>query len=280
MNVSIGFGAGLGRQEKVSDFWQVYYILENLKKQNVLSRDFDENDVNDVAQLASSLRNKRFFDARLRKIGELSSLDSLLHQKKLIENTDMAYFTTLNDYWTYGNFPNRESGRVLKLWLAPDFSLKSQKNNDADVDYSDMIRLSSNLSFSCKKQINLFWERRVSISLSNYTLIDTTGAGYSKYPDNQFIANANLGYGFFPDSRSSMTVDMGYSGKNQIMDDYTTEASGEWINEVYFNFSAFYYISPQIQINGNLMFNYRDKEYNDIKPIYFSYSLGLRYAIF
>jgi hypothetical protein len=280
LNVSIGFGAGLGRQEKVSDFWQVYYILENLKKQNALSRDFDENDVNDVAQLASILKNKRFFDARLRKIAELSSLDSLLRQKKLLETADMAYFTTLNDYWTYGNFPVRVSGRELKLWLAPEFDFYTSKKDNDEMDYSDNIRLSTNISFRCTKQINLFWERRMNINFSNYTRIDTTDTKYSNEPNNQLIANANLGFGFFPDSRTSLSADMGYSGMNSLIDYNPEEAESEWINGINFNLSAYYYISPRIQINGHFGISYWDKQYNVIKPFYMNYNIGLRYAIF
>ena len=39
-NISVGFGAGTGRMEKVSDLWQTYYILEKLKDQKKKGKGF------------------------------------------------------------------------------------------------------------------------------------------------------------------------------------------------------------------------------------------------
>lgn len=87
----VDMGLGLGRMENVSDLWQAYYILVKLKQQESLSRELTENDIFEFASFTSKLKNKRFFDARLRKIAELQALDSLLHRKGLIENSDVAY---------------------------------------------------------------------------------------------------------------------------------------------------------------------------------------------
>jgi hypothetical protein len=106
-NALIDLGVGMGRMEKVSDLWQAYYILEKLKKQKSLVRELNEKDIFEFASFASKLKNKRFFDARLRKIAELQAIDSLLHKQGLIEGSDISYFTTLNDYWSFAYFRDR-----------------------------------------------------------------------------------------------------------------------------------------------------------------------------
>lgn len=279
-NISVGFGVGTGRMEKESDLWQTYYILEKLKDQNSLSRTMDEKDIFEVATFVSKLKNKRFFDARLQKIAELTALDSVLQNLGLVADTDMAYFTTLNDYWSYGNFPDRESGRILKFWLSPEYSMHSKKPNKASTEFSDKTSLVSNISFNCAKQLNLFWERKLNILISNETLIDTTGEYYNNSPANLLYTGANIGYGFYPDSRTSISGYIGYSGYNRVILNSSSEIPNSWTNAVYLKFSGYYYLSPQLQITGNLSINYSDKGYNEINPFYMNYNLGLRYAIF
>lgn len=279
-DVSVGFGAGIGRMEKVSDLWQTYYILEKLKAQNSLSRELEEKDIFEVATFVSKLKNKRFFDARLQKIAELTALDSVLQKQGLVEDTDIDYFTTLNDYWSYGNFPNRESGKVLKIWLSPEYNMYSRKPNEGDAEFSDKTSFVSNISFNCTKQLNLYWERKLNLLISNETLIDTTGAYYSNYPANRIYTGANFGYGYYPNSRTSISGHLGYSGQNSVILNSSSEISNDWMNWVYFDLTAYYYISPQIQITGSLRMNYSDKSYNEINSFFMNYNLGLRYAIF
>jgi hypothetical protein len=280
LNVSIGIGAGTGRMEKVSDLWQTYYILKKLKAQNSLSRDVEEKDIFEVATFVSKLKNKRFFDARLQKITELTALDSVLHQQGLVEQTDIAFFTTLNDFWSYGNFPDRESGRVLKFWLSPAYNLYSKKPNDSSTEFSDKTSFASSISFNCTKQINLYWERKLNVLISDETLIDTTGEYYSNTPKNLFYTGANIGFGFYPDSRTSISGYIGYSGYNRVVLNGSSELPNDWTNSGYLKFTGYYYISPQLQITGNLRMDYIDKNYNETNPFYLTYNLGLRYAIF
>ena len=280
LTASVGFGAGIGRMEKVSDLWQTYYILEKLKGQNSLSREPEEKDVFELATFFSKLKNKRFFDARLQKIAELTALDSILHKQGLVEDTDIAYFTTLNDYWSYGNFPDRESGRVLKIWISPEYNMHSKKPNEGNTEFSDKTSFVSSISFNCTKQINLHWERKLNVLISNETLIDSTGAYYSNYPANRIYTGANLGYGYYPNSRTSISGYLGYYGQNSVILNSSGEIPNDWINRGYFDLTAYYYISPQIQITGRIMMNYSDKSYNEINAFFMNYNLGLRYAIF
>ena len=278
-NVLVGFGAGTGRMEKVSDLWQTYYILEKLKAQKSLLRDPEEKDIMEVARFVSKLKNKRFFDFRLQKIAELQALDSTLRKQGLVSDSDMLYFTTLNDYWSYGNFPDRESGKVLKFSLSPMYAMNTEKSNVND-QYFAKFSLISNASFNCTKQVNLFWERKLSVWISNETLVDTTGGSFEDYRSNLFRTGANIGYGFYPDSRTSISGNLGYTGQNLSIYNVRYDTPNEWINRLFINLSAYYYLSPQLQITGNFGMNYSDKGPDEKNPFYLTYNLGLRYAIF
>jgi hypothetical protein len=279
LNLQVGFGGGTGRMEKVSDLWQTYYILEKLKAQKSLTRNPEEKDIVELAAFVSKLKNKRFFDARLQKIAELTALDSVLHNQGLVEETDIAYFTTLNDYWSYGHFPDRESGKVLKFSMTPMYAMKTDKSNYYSTQYSGKVSLIADASFNFSKQLNLYWEQKLSAWISNETLVDTTGEDFSYFP-NLFRTGASIGYGFYPNSRTSISGNLGYSGQNTSIYSARYNTPNEWINRVFLHFGVYYYISPQLQISGNFSMNYADKNYNETNPFYLTYNLGLRYAIF
>jgi len=276
----IDLGVGIGRMEKVSDLWQSYYILEKLKEQKSLVRELDEKDIFEFASLASKLKNKRFFDARLQKIAELQALDSLLNKQGLIEGSDISYFTTLNDYWSFAYFRDRESGRIVKFWLSPQYSRYSYKSVGTSSQITTNTNLVSNLSFNCTKQLNLFWDRHLNILLSNETLIDKTGSNSDNYPKNLFHTDVNFGFDFFPNSRTSVSASVGYGGSEGVYQAYTETFTKQWSNRIYFNVDGVYYISPQLQITGNYRIGYSDKIYNAFNTTIMNYNLGLRYAIF
>lgn len=277
--VSAGMGIGIGRIEKVSDLWQAYYILEKLKQQKSLSRELQEKDVFEFAKLASLLKNKRFFDARLRKIAELQALDSLLKNQGLIHESEIAYFTTLNDYWSYGNFGKRKSGKELKFQLSPEYNIEYYKTRTATPISTSMLNLVAKLQFDCSKQFNLFWDRNIHIDVVNTTLLAKDEDVPDDFPGNLFGTNASLGFGFYPDSRTQLRLSANYHGGEQPTY-IKSNTSKAWFNEFSLNMEANYYISPQFQITANLNGNYWFSDYNSSKGHDIYYNLGVRYAIF
>lgn len=283
-NLGMGLGAGFGRLENVSDLVQAHYILESLKKQNSLHMDLTEKNIYEFATLSSRLKNKRFFDSRLRKIAELQALDSLLHKQGLIKEPDISYFTTLNDYWNFTGFPNRVSGSVLKLLVSPELWNSRGKSLNTSLVKSSKTYLNSNLSFEYNKQLNLFWERIFNVEVSNSTLIDQSGKDLNNYPDNfpknLLRSSLDIGYGFYPNTRTAVHTSIGYIGKEEPTYQDIGIQSKFWKNEIYFGFNGGYYISPQLQVYGNLNLSYGFEEYSNGDHKRLNYNLGLRYAIF
>ena len=279
LTLSAGLGVGTGRIERVNDLWQGYYILEKLKQQNSLSRDLQEQDIFEFSRFISVLKNKRFFDARLRKIAELQSLDSIMHTQNLIDYSDISYFTTLNDYWSYGSFWERKSGKELKFQLLPEFTSEYYKSSNSASYSPTKANLISKVLFDCSKQLNLSWERNVHIDVINTTLIAKNGDESENYPGNLISTHASFGYGFFPDSRTRLGFTGMYSG-NEYPDYEGESMTKYWMNNFTLNFAANYFISPQLQITGNFNGNYGFSGHNSWRNHNINYNLGLRYAIF
>lgn len=281
-NVAIGLGAGYGRKEKVSDLWQAYYILESLKKQNSLVGELNEKDIFEFASFTSKLKNKRFFDFRLRKIAELQALDSLLHKQGLIKDSDILYFTTLNDYWNFCDFPDRESGRVFKFWLSPEYWANRHKSLNNSSTNNNTTFLKSNISFECDKQLNLFWERIVKFDLSNVTLLNQTDENITNKPKNLLYTSLEMRYGFYPNTRTGLHASVGYVGKEVTTSPYQSPnlPSKYWNNEINMGLNVMYYISPQLQLYGNFNLTHGFEAYQNGSHKRFGYNLGLRYAIF
>ncbi|MBL7967589.1 MAG: hypothetical protein JNK09_11360 [Prolixibacteraceae bacterium] len=278
-SISAGVGIGKGRIESVNDLWQGYYILEKLKKQNSLDRDLNEQDIFEFASFISKLKNKRFFDYRLRKIAELKALDSILHKQNLIKNSNIAYFSTLNDYWSFPIYFDRKSGKEIKLAITPEYSRNYFKSNSIAANTPAVTNLISTLEFDYSKQGNLFWERNFKIGFNNTTLLAKNGDVEENLPNNLIGTNVSYGFGFFPDSRTRIQLTSRYSG-NQ-----STNYTGEdmkigWMNNFVILFQLAYFISPQIQIAGDFNGRYWQSNLNSWHGHNINYSLALRYAIF
>lgn len=279
----LGLGAGIGRMELVSDYWQAYYILGDLKKQGSLLRDLEEKDIYEFATLASQLKNKRFFDSRLKKIDEMKSIDSLMQKQHLTEHGDISYFTTLNDYWNFANISYRSSGRVLKILLTPVHGYRFDKELGKITNTIHETNLSTGIDFSSAKQLNLFWERYFHLSLSNQTKFDENGS-IIKYPKNFQGINSGMSWNYYPNFRTQFKTSISYigsqfaSGVNQD----ETKYKKAWSNALFFLSSAYYYLSPQLRIEASIRAYYIDKRH-DLGPkekLDITYSLGFRYAIF
>lgn len=283
-NAQLGLGGGIGRIEYVSDYWQAYYILEELKEQGKLARNLEERDIYEFATLASQLKSKRFFDFRLKKIDEMKSLDSLLHQTRLIDQGDITYFSTLSDYWNFANISYRSSGKVFKVLVTPYFGYEYNKESDETKHTDSFTNVKSAISLNCNKQLNLFWERFFNLNFSNFTTINDDNNSFYEYPDNFLQFNSNLGWGYYPNFRTQLKTSLSYSAAQIIsgLNEAKTKYEKVWTSSIDFNGSLYYYLSPQLRIEGNLGANYYDKRpgISQEEKLDISYRLGFKYSIF
>lgn len=279
-DASFGIGAGLGRIEPVSDLWQSYYILKKLETKGLLNRNLTDDDIFEFAKTATQLKNKRFFDFRLRKISELETLDSLTHKQGLISDNSVGYITTLNDYWNFATIPDRYAGRELKLIVTPEYWESISQTNDEAKDKSHGTRLRPSINFRCHKPQNLYWDRIVHINLTENMILDQPN---EEIPSNYLLTNASIGWNYYPNFRTTAGVYLYYSGQEspkQQENDYKKF----WRNRFGVGGNLTYYISPQLQISSHIScyYNHKDESYNltQKNEIQLSYNLSLSYAIF
>jgi len=85
LSTGYAIGFGKGRIENVTDAQMAYNILNDLKKNNLLSADFNNEDINGLAKTITRLNNTRLFDFRRKHIFELKQIDSFFKCQRIGE---------------------------------------------------------------------------------------------------------------------------------------------------------------------------------------------------
>lgn len=300
-NIRLNAGWGKGRIEWVKDAIQAVYIFQELSHKGMLSRRVNNDEIWELSQLVSTVKNKRFFDSRLHLIDEISQVDSFFVANDLIKEGQAAYFTTLYDYWLNAESFDRFSGTRFETLF--EGSLTSNKNNSQDQltqanDWEQNNRhktLTWKNQFTYEKPVNLWWQN------SAFALFET---GYSDYHlksptiENRYKAFVTSLYGsyswsYYPNTRTSFSADLSqrltFAKELDPEDDHQL-----FINDLFLPFSSkttvvgrvYYYISPQLRFFGNVVLDgYLIKD-NTVEPHTnyfnkrFSGGIGLTYAIY
>lgn len=264
-------GMGSGRLEYVQDARQAVYILDALSQKKVLARELTDDDIFAFSQLISSVKNKRFLDARLRKIAEITAIDSFLMKNNYLSSTGATYFTTLNDFWDNGANFQRVSGKRIETRLIPFYHQRNASHNfdylnshfeqfNRDHDFGG--RLTVNYQYA--KQLNLNWENRTNLSfqgiytnlVSNTTLNSTVNPEVNNNNvELSLIGSYNLGY--YPTSRTYLNAAISQNFSEIQLNPFTSVGGSKGFGSVSsFYFSAYYYISQHLNLSANLRLNY------------------------
>ena len=221
LKFTLPLAAGVGRIEYVDDARQAIYIFDELAKQGKISSDISDQDIIQFAELISQLHTKRFFDSRIRKIYQLEAIDSFLVSNNYVMDHDIRYFTTLSDFWDYGDSPARSSGTRLSVVLYPGYTFYNYKD-EGNLYYNNGVYnvnaflISGGLELVHEKPVNLYWQNSINMRAR-------VGAAIGKFKDklnssdNEIkIPDLQLGYfqtlGFYPSTRTriSYTYDIQY----------------------------------------------------------------------
>ena len=278
LSVSIPLLVGTGRIEAVQDARLAVYIFDDLSKSGNLIKTPNNDEILAFSKYITETKNQRFFDSRIRKIAEITAIDSFLTVNGLKAKSDASYYTLLNDNWDNSNGPVRNAGHRFSIGLAPD--LRTSFNEISNYHY-DTINGSDEQSFTnkdntrlnswgldavagyvCEKPINLYWQRTTEISL-NYSLFNSNSLAKSyaddiltdeqKVTTNQPNAGIVISqaYGYYPNSRTdiqfggSAGIDQ-YWGDSKRNDDPNIFSNQTIINGRLF-LGGHYYFSPQLR---------------------------------
>jgi hypothetical protein len=175
--VEIPLEIGYGRIEPVGDAHHAIQIFNALARRGVTSRTKTSDEILRFAEFIARQKNRRFLDARHRKIHELEAIDAFLQANGHRDTLNMAYFTTLEDIWVHGN-RHRESGTRWALYRRPGYEFTSFKDKDHDngektFDVYQNEKIFHNklgVSFTYEKPIDLFWQNSFWTSLEYHQL--------------------------------------------------------------------------------------------------------------
>jgi hypothetical protein len=290
MSGSIPLLVGTGRIEEVQDARLAVYILDDLLKSGDLTRTPNKEEILAFSKFITQTKNQRFFDSRIRKIAEITAIDSFLTANGLKGQSDASYYTLINDNWNNSNGPVRATGRRFSIGVAPGFATEFDKSTDYSVDSAsstefryfkskntgqlDSWTLDAIAQYVCEKPINLTWQRSTTASMG-YSLYNSNSI-YKTYNDDvqtgemketvnspNFSVGIIHSYGYYPNSRTSILF-----GANAYLHQYWYDREtndGLTVNsdETDIMSSLFlncnYYFSPQLRfsvyINEAFQFN-------------------------
>jgi hypothetical protein len=263
---------GKGRIEQVQDARMALYLIEDMHMLNRDKRPASDEDVLELARLITSLKYKRFFDDRLRKIAEITAIDSFMQQKGLVRTTDATYFTSLNDNWDYSNNPVRNSGWRVFTGIEGGFGYNNYKNK---MEYivpaqptSEQKNINNRLNvfvvagLDYEKPINLTWQNSASVQAGFGTHYDKSTIKVTDESDvNIYLGEtpamfftASYGYGYYPNSRTWLTAYWMLS--TSYFKEYTGTSNSDKENstnsfQIYTGPSvqAYYYLSEKLRLN-------------------------------
>lgn len=252
----LGIGIGKGRIEPVTDARQAVYIVEQLSEKGVLDRKLTDDEILALAKKIAIVKNKRFFDSRLHLINEITSVDSFFVQNHLIKSAGANYFTTLYDYWMYGDRFQRSAGLEFYAGLFSNYNHTFNKYNDGIPNktnrYTPMTGAELSLTYENPK--NLYWQQSARASLLGYYCLEDLEFDTSKEKNNCYQANfsGSYGWGYYPTSRTNMNLslqqDIYWSGSKRKEGE--SKLYDKWNSYTHLIFSTYYYFSPQLRLEA------------------------------
>ena len=296
LTVSPQLGIGYGRLENVRDASQVVYIANALSKKGVLTRNLSYDELFELSQIISTVKNKRFLDSRLHLIEEITTIDSFFEDNDLLADNGAAYFTTLYDMWQYGDLFRRVLGYEISFVARPAYHYRNAKYTPEMRDFI----LNSNqhiisLIFNYEKPFKLNWQHSLSAAVfGGFGSISeqnkqTDNDYKNTAKDKLFSTSVNYSLGYYPNTRTHIQV----SASQQISKNVRllrTNVDDERSTMNYYSAlsaNLYYYFSPNLRLAGDCRLAYLPNRTKGNEGFYYnrnafesSFNIQLTYFIF
>lgn len=291
ISASVPLLVGTGRIEAVQDARLAVYILDDLTKSGDLKKTANTDEVLALSKFITETKNKRYFDSRLRKIAEITAIDSFLIAKDLKNQSDASFYTLLNDNWDFAQGPVRESGSRFSAGLSPNlthyFSSETLYYQDTvilsgtdNMNYTNKSDRQGNTlgldfiaAYKLERPTNLYWQHSTNIQ-AGYSLLKSQ-YDYNTFlndsvtsEDSYFYHKPNLqmqighDIGYYPNSRTSIILGLDASYQQywnrESKNDETEVKTRISRLEGGLNLNCSYYFSPQLRLSVfvNSWYNY------------------------
>ena len=278
VNPTLSFG--IGRLEPIYYARKSKDIEKALLKSNTISSELSLEQKTILADHIAKLQNRRFFDTRLNRIYQLESLDSILQDMGVVDETSMTYFSHLTDAFSFSHNANRYSGKQFEIGVSQSF-LAIERSNYPESN-QQVYGLNGFVSYAYHLPASYSIQHNFKTSL----IIGKQRTFWNDYLIDDDVASLFFEYnfGYYPTTRTYLDV-KAYVGA--VWDNTTAGVRGQ----------LYYYLSPKVRVNALL--ELRLKETNSTTSIYnniylnqlidqnsligsnnYSFSLGINYAIF
>jgi len=271
LNISPQIGIGYGRIETVRDARQAVHIANALSKKGVLNRKLSNDELFELSQIISTVKNKRFLDSRLHLIEEITTLDSFFEDNDLLANNGAAYFTTLNDMWQYGGLFPRNSGYEISFIVRPYYDYRNIKFSPEIRDLiTNLNQHFISLNFSYEKPFKLNWQHSLfaevsgGIGSSSQKNIQTDNDYKISGKYDKFYASANYSLGYYPNTRTYIRLSASQFISNLVYDDDGNSKNYESMLSA----GLYYYFSPNFRLTSDCGFRYSPNRSKGNEGIY------------
>ena len=282
LRLSPVLGIGYGRIENVRDARHAVYLAQALSKKRVLTRNLSDDELMELSQIISTVKNKRFLDARLHTIDEVTAVDSFFEENDLLTDHGAAYFTTLYDMWQYGDLFSRYSGYRISFLAQPFYDYYHFKSHPVIRDFvyhSNQYMVG--LHFAYEKPFKLRWQHSVAAEVSGGLNASKQTENSEKSSDKRhtFLAFASYSLGYYPNTRTHIQVTTSQQLLKYMYDD--ERDSMRYISEL--SAQLYYYFSPNLRLTGDYALYYspyrtKGSEGNFMNTTNFSSSFRLKFA--
>ncbi len=220
-NDKLTLGVGKGRMENVQDAQMAMFIVNDLKKMGLLQQDLSVEKFNELAKLITDINNRRVFDSRIRRIYELTKIDSFFKANHLVNQPSIAYFTTVNDNWALAFNPGRQAGTVFYFRFSPSVQWNRNINkqnspgsNSKSFERAFTYAYEPVIGLEKQKPVNLYWQKSMGASLSfkqqwqrNKSHSQNSGnppqpTNYNNTAGSSLSFNTFYGIGYYPNNRT------------------------------------------------------------------------------
>jgi len=257
-------GVGKGRLENVQDAQMAMFIVNDLKKMNLLDQDISPEKMNELAMLITGINNRRVFDSRRRRIYELTKVDSFFQANNFVKHSSIAYFTAVNDNWAFAFNPGRQAGTIYYFRVRPSVRWehsKIEQNNPSSTykgsDRSFTYGYEPVIGIEKQKPVNLFWQKSMGASLvfvQEWRRFKSEVQNGNNPPQQPFLNDT---------TRSELFVNafyaVGYYPSNRTMINVEFNIQTEYMFSNFFDQSQGFAIRPGIIVSASYFVSFRTR---------------------
>ncbi len=216
---------GWGRLENITDMQNALWLTKALNNEKLLTAQLSNDEIISVAKALTAARNLRLLDNRRFIKNVLKQTNATLQKTNKLINTDIEYFTTLNDILFFSNNFFRNSGERIKFgastvrqindnnstnYIVPSFQTTNRYNRTTTQPTLFIEYINS-------KPLSLKWQRTFTTT-ANYikdkfseteeVFQNGTTVALIKKDEFKKYANANIGlnYNYYPNTRTSIAA--------------------------------------------------------------------------